>query len=258
MSKLPRSLRRPIVAAAAAATIACFALSPAALAQGTLFVENDRVGIGVASPAWDLHLLGPQSSLRVHVQNTAASTQPRRLFQLVNPGSVQFGMTDSASGAAWEFEAGSTFRINRGGTGVNEMTVHPGGDVVIAGQLFQNSDRDTKTGIESIDPKQVLAKVAELPISTWSRRTGSPTVRHMGPMAQDFAAAFGLGLNDRSIAVVDLAGVSLAAIQGLKAELAEKEQQMVALRRQNEDLAERLARLEALVGGGTAAVADNR
>lgn len=256
IAKSPRSLRRPMITAATA-MILCFVLSPAALAQGTLFVENDRVGIGVATPSWNLHLLSPQSTLRVHVQSTASTTQARRLFQLVNPGAVQFGMTDSASGAAWEFEAGSVFKINRGGTGVNEFSLQPGGDLVIAGQLFQNSDRDTKTAIETVDPQQVLAKVAALPISTWSRRSGAPTVRHMGPMAQDFAAAFGLGSNDRSIAIVDLAGVSLAAIKGLNAELSEKEEQIAALRRQNEDLADRLSRLEALVAG-TAAPPANR
>lgn len=243
MSRLTRTLRRPIITAAM--IVPCFALSPAALAQGALFVENDRVGIGVAAPAWNLHLVGPQSTVRVHVENTAASIQPRRLFQLVNPGAVQFGMTNAASGTSWEFEAGSTFKINRGGSGVNEMTVFPGGNLVIAGQLFQNSDRETKTGIEAIDPRQVLAKVEDLPISTWTRKTGSPTVRHMGPMAQDFAAAFGLGINDRSIAVVDLAGVSLAAIQGLQAELGEKQEQIQQLRQQNDEFAERLARLEA-------------
>ena len=37
----------------------------------------------------------------------------------------------------------------------------------------------------------------------------------MGPMAQDFRRAFGLGVDDRSINSIDSSGVALAAIQGL-------------------------------------------
>ena len=57
----------------------------------------------------------------------------------------------------------------------------------------------------------------------------------MGPMAQDFHAAFGLGANDVTIATVDADGVALAAIQGLNDKL----------ERENEALKKRLADLEA-------------
>jgi hypothetical protein len=75
------------------------------------------------------------------------------------------------------------------------------------------SDRTAKEGFESVDPRAVLAAVARLPIERWSYK-GEP-VRHLGPMAQDFAAAFGLGADDRHIFPLDAAGVALAAIQGL-------------------------------------------
>ncbi len=44
----------------------------------------------------------------------------------------------------------------------------------------------------------ILAAAALLPVSTWSYR-GEENVRHLGPMAQDWHAAFGLGPDDRSI-----------------------------------------------------------
>ncbi len=52
-----------------------------------------------------------------------------------------------------------------------------------------------------------------LPIERWSYK--AETARHVGPMAQDFAAAFGLGADDRHIFPLDAGGVALAAIQGL-------------------------------------------
>lgn len=75
-------------------------------------------------------------------------------------------------------------------------------------------------------------------MTTWQYKmeTGT-TVRHLGPMAQDFHAAFKLGANDTSIATLDEAGVALATIQGLNQKL-EKE---------NAALKARLAKLEAKV-----------
>jgi hypothetical protein len=75
------------------------------------------------------------------------------------------------------------------------------------------SDRNVKEGFEAVDAQAILAQVRTLPIDRWSYK-GEP-VRHLGPMAQDFAAAFGLGADDRHIFTLDAAGVALAAIQGL-------------------------------------------
>ena len=61
-------------------------------------------------------------------------------------------------------------------------------------------------------PKDVRS---ELPISTWNYKTDAPRVRHMGPMAEDFHAVFGLGADEQHISPLDANGVALAAIQGL-------------------------------------------
>ena len=81
------------------------------------------------------------------------------------------------------------------------------------------SDRNAKANVEPVDVHGVLARVAALPISTWNYRAQEPSVVHMGPMAQDFRSAFGLGENETTIATVDAQGVALAAIQGLNAKL---------------------------------------
>ena len=77
------------------------------------------------------------------------------------------------------------------------------------------SDRNLKEAFAPVDPRAVLARVAALPIETWSYK--GETARHLGPMAQDFVAAFGLGADDRHIFPLDAGGVALAAIQGLHA-----------------------------------------
>ena len=97
------------------------------------------------------------------------------------------------------------------------------------------SDRALKEGFEPVDPRAILAAVAMLPIERWSYK--GETARHLGPMAQDFAAAFGLGADDRHIFPLDAGGVALAAIQGLQrlveaqgVRLAALERELAALR----------------------------
>jgi hypothetical protein len=77
------------------------------------------------------------------------------------------------------------------------------------------SDRNAKENFSPVDPRKVLDKVAAMPIETWNYKTQEGSIRHIGPMAQDFHAAFGVGENDKTITTVDADGVSLAAIQGL-------------------------------------------
>jgi hypothetical protein len=103
------------------------------------------------------------------------------------------------------------------------------------------SDRNKKENFEAIDPRDVLAKVASLELTTWNYTFEHPSVRHLGPMAQDFHASFGLGASDTSIFTIDADGVALASIQALQAEVE-------TLRAENEGLAERLRRLESRLG----------
>ena len=104
------------------------------------------------------------------------------------------------------------------------------------GGIWTNaSARDLKENIRPVDVEEVLDRLARLPIARWSykseRQLGN--FEHMGPMADDFHAAFGLGYDARSIPTVDVDGVALAAIQ--------------ALYRRNQELERRAADLEARV-----------
>ncbi len=90
----------------------------------------------------------------------------------------------------------------------------------------------------AVDPADILERLARLRIQTWSY-TFEPGVRHIGPMAQEFAEVFGLGGDARRIRLNDAIGIAFAAIRGLHAMLEENEARLTALR----------AELEALRGG---------
>ena len=115
-------------------------------------------------------------------------------------------------------------------------------------------DRKLKKNYKPVDGRDVLARLVAMPITTWNGIAQSPDIRHMGPVAQDFHAAFGLGADDKSICTVDADGVALAAIQGLHSLVREQEAQLADMaarldRRDGEvaELKQRLDKLEALV-----------
>jgi hypothetical protein len=113
------------------------------------------------------------------------------------------------------------------------------------------SDRARKANFAPVDVRSVLDKVAALPVQTWNYTNEPASMRHLGPVAQDFHNAFGLnGPDDLHIADLDESGVALAAIQGLnqklEAQLQEKRGEISDLRRQMQTLEQRLERLEKL------------
>ena len=101
-----------------------------------------------------------------------------------------------------------------------------------------------------MDGQEVLEKLMTVPITTWNAIGADPAVRRMGPMAQDFSAAFGLGDDDKVITTGDLDGVALASIQGLYQIVQEQDAQIVALQQENADLQARLAAIEQALGIG--------
>jgi hypothetical protein len=105
------------------------------------------------------------------------------------------------------------------------------------------SDRNAKHDIVPVDPEQILARVAGMSISRWSYNDQDPGVRHIGPMAQDFQAAFGVGASDRCIPTVDANGVALASIQALYHRIERLDQETRSLREENATLHREVAKL---------------
>jgi hypothetical protein len=225
-----------------------FRIRPGAPTSSIDISAAGNVGIGTASPANKLHVSGSDGTTKALIQESSATSTARELFEIRNNGGALYIAKDSSSTQRWSFGTFSSAFIvdNQANTGV-EFTLASTGNLTIAGTLTTNSDRTTKTDIFDVRPEEVLAKVDKLPISTWHFKGDAPAVQHLGPMAQDFAAAFGLGQDDRHIAPLDAAGVSLAAIQALNRKVTEKQAAIEDLARRNADLEKRLADLETLV-----------
>ena len=109
-----------------------------------------------------------------------------------------------------------------------------------------------------VDTLSVLESVSRMPISSWAYDSDPSGVRHMGPMAQDFRAAFGLGDSERSYYSVDAHGVALASIQALYAIVQEENRRIGKLERDNAELRQELQRLGELPNGASCPSASRR
>jgi len=121
----------------------------------------------------------------------------------------------------------------------------PGG-----GSWTSMSDRNAKEDFRTVNAQEVLKKVTALPLTTWKYKSQDVSVRHIGPVAQDFKAAFGVGETDTGITSIDADGVALAAIQGLNQKLEAQRVENVKLKKQLDQLQALVATLSAKLDGG--------
>jgi hypothetical protein len=138
-------------------------------------------------------------------------------------GGSDTSITGSSGVGTFTAYAPGGFYFFRGAPGAGGCTL-PAGTV----SWSCTSDRNTKTNITSLDARDILKRVANIPITRWSYK-GTETVANIGPMAQDFWREFKLGDSDKSIASMNMSGVALAAIQGLNQKLSDE---VMALRKQ--------------------------
>jgi hypothetical protein len=152
-----------------------------------------------------------------------------------------------ANGGIW-FGKATTDLTATIGAGVF-ISTSTGAYLSTGGNWTNASDRELKENFVPVDGQEVLARLAEMPIQTWNYKAEDPSVRHMGPVAQDFYAAFGLGNNETSISTVDADGVALAAIQALYEENQALEEENAAMQQCLDDMEARLTALEAQMNG---------
>ncbi len=197
---------------------------------------------------------GAYSAVPGGAQNTAAGSTSFAAglrAQANHAGAFVWGdstNSDIASSAPNEFTARTT-----GGAVFYTNTAYTTGVAVPAGagSWSSVSDRAVKRNVKRVEPLSILEHLAGVPISTWNYESQDPSIRHVGPMAQDFHAAFGVGENERFIATIDADGVALAAIQGLHQLVQEKDCRLVQMLEENDrrigDLEERNIELEARI-----------
>jgi hypothetical protein len=142
-----------------------------------------------------------------------------------------------------EFAARATggfrFRTNLAGTTGCNL---PAG----SGVFNCTSSRFTKENFLNISGEDVLTKLRNMPVTSWNYISEGKQVRHIGPMAEDFFQAFGLGTGNTSIGIQDLAGVGLAATKALEERTAELQQKTTELQQKSTEVEQLRGRVSVL------------
>jgi hypothetical protein len=110
------------------------------------------------------------------------------------------------------------------------------------------SDRNAKENFVPVDGEDILRRLVAMPLSTWNMKGSDPALRSLGPVAQDFHAAFGLGTDEKTIATSNVAGVALAAIQGLHHLVQQKDMELRTQARELAIMKHKLDAIEAKLG----------
>ena len=193
------------------------------------------VGIGTNSPDAQLHvaLNSSLSQPQLWLEETVQTTDYARL-RFSNSGNASTWDIAAGGGAAvnqlnlYRSDVGDVLSL-RPNDATNLLMMSNGARLTQGGAWTNASDRNVKANFNPIDARTILQRVIDLPIETWNYQAEETGVRHIGPMAQDFYAAFGVGSDDKSISTIDADGVSLAAIQGLYQIVQEKDARITAL-----------------------------
>ena len=129
---------------------------------------------------------------------------------LVSTGANQFLVR--ARGGIWL--GGASAQPPSGGL-THFLETSTGAYLSSGGTWTNSSSRALKTDFTAVDVQAVLERVGALELTRWRYKADGDGTAHLGPMAEEFHAAFGLGSDPRTIGTVDADGVALAAIQGL-------------------------------------------
>ena len=178
-------------------------------------------------------------------------------------GSVALGSFAAAiASGSFVFSDRSQLGVLHGAVTPNAFSVRATGGVVFQTGLAANvgvrlasngtqwlslSDARTKVRLRELDTDDVLAKIAAMPVTEWSYEAQDAGIRHMGPTAQDFHAAFGLGEDPLRIGTLDADGVALAGVKAVEVRTRHLSERLAAFETENAGLRTELERARARV-----------
>ena len=247
--------------------------------SGTTAVGAQSVALGVSTSATGAHALAMGdgaiasggNSVAMGVQSQANGFESVAMGLRVyagGNGSVVLGsdaVTQAAAHGSFIFADRSTtndivsFAPNEfivraaGGIGLYTNAATTAGVEMAAGgsSWLVVSDANMKEHFRDLSGEDVLSKIARMPVKEWNYKTQDASIRHVGPTAQDFHAAFGLGENPLRINTIDADGIALAAVRALEARTRDLRDENArlsadndAIRKANDELRARLDRLE--------------
>jgi hypothetical protein len=227
------------------------ALAPGSFVFGTFSSANGNSSIAMGN---DVHVSGSHAvGIGSHI--TSSATGAVGIGLNVNADKLgSFVIGDASSGTPISPAADNQFavRAQKVWFGTHSIASAVAGRYIetstgaflsTGGTWTNSSDENRKDNFADVDGESVLSKLAALPILSWNYRDEDSTVRHMGPTAQAFRAAYGLGDSEIGFATVDADGIALAAAQALERRTRDQALEITELRTLVRELQLRLEQL---------------
>jgi len=251
------------VASAHAATATGYQTEAQGVASTAMGHQTQALGFAATAMGVQSHAVADASTAigSFATATAAASTAIGTSVEASGENSTAMGMNASTNGMYGAFVYGDrSSTTNVTASANNQFVVRAtGGTIFYADQALTSgvellpgagawstvSDRNRKHLFRDISGESVLAEIAAMPIQSWSYKSQEASIRHVGPTAQDFSAAFGLGSNELTITTSDISGINMLAIQALE----RRTRELADARAKLDELESRLAALEAALNG---------
>lgn len=185
-----------------------------------------QLGLLTQNNLWYLRAHGSGGKFRIDEANTAGTS-----FELAPGGALTLASGLTTNGVS---------QLN-GNVTIGTSTANA--SLTVWGTFSNPSSRTFKTDIAPIDSREMLRKVAALPVYAWRYKADAKGPVQIGPMAEDFRDVVGVG-DGKFLVGQNTAGVSLAAIRGLNEVVEENRKELAELRTRNAQLVDRVAALE--------------
>jgi hypothetical protein len=236
-----------------------FRIRPGAPTSSIDIAASGNVGVGTASPTASLHVRRTDGTAQVLVEEASGTGALRTLLHLKNNGNVALKLerATASSPAVWNIgTSGLNLAYFADGAGVTASRLAQNGNLTIAGTLTTGGPicaggcRQQRDAF--VQSALLLDKLAGVPMINWTTSSISEdpdtteivTALHLSPEMETFYEVYGLGVDNQSIAPLDVATVALASAQALKETVDAQSAQIAALEAQLAAVEERLQRLE--------------
>ncbi len=183
--------------------------------------HDGKIGLGTAAPTARLHVKetgqNNHSNYSGYIENLAENGS--------TDGINKYGLYLTSTG---NFSGGVGSATNNYGIYINTTTgadnnydiyAASGAYLSTGGTWTNASSRSLKENFQSVDTTDILRKIDQLDLSSWNYKNENVSVRHLGPIAEDFYNIFHLGNSNKSISTIDPAGVALAGVKALNTKI---------------------------------------
>ena len=206
------------------------AVGAVAIGSGAQATSDDALAMGPSSYAQGLAsvAIGPSKAqgafaVAIGLQNNANGNFSVTIGKNARAGWRQGAIVlgDGCAGFSSDsvYATANNQFVARGCGGINFYTsrnLSSGVQVAAGGSSWSAvSDRNRKHGFTDVDGEELLGQLTQVPVTRWHYNAQGDSVWHMGAMAQDFYAAFGLGEDSLRISTIDMDGVTLRGVQAL-------------------------------------------